>query len=409
MEAFLLPDPWKLIERVQHVGRRLITAQPRELVVGNIVRRVLGLIRDEAEEDREGEASSLGEGISNSISETEQGASKHGIRSPLQHELGLGQTLENATAAPDTAPSQRPSLATSHTFPASTTTVPMATSMFNLLSHPLSTSPSPSATPGTQSPVHRSPPGPDAHASSSNKDIRADVLDGIDEIVDELHVVSDQIAAYALDHIHSNEIILTHGASRTVQRFLLKAAAKRKFTVIHAEGYPNAHAATHALVTGKPLPSTTTAAATAATASAMAAEEVEDRGATSAFARPLIAAGIAVVVIPDAAVFALMARVNKVILGTNTVLANGGLVAAAGTKPIALAARTHRTPVVVVSGVYKLSPVYPFDVGSLIEYGDAKEVLGDGDGDLLDGGVQVENPVCEYVPPELLDLYITNL
>lgn len=35
------------------MGRRLIAAQPKEMVVGNIVRRVLGLIRDEAEDDRE--------------------------------------------------------------------------------------------------------------------------------------------------------------------------------------------------------------------------------------------------------------------------------------------------------------------------------------------------------------------
>ena len=37
------------------MGRRLIAAQPREMVVGNIVRRVLGLIRDEAEDDRDGD------------------------------------------------------------------------------------------------------------------------------------------------------------------------------------------------------------------------------------------------------------------------------------------------------------------------------------------------------------------
>lgn len=37
------------------MGRRLMAAQPREMVVGNIVRRVLGLIRDEAEDDREAE------------------------------------------------------------------------------------------------------------------------------------------------------------------------------------------------------------------------------------------------------------------------------------------------------------------------------------------------------------------
>lgn len=48
-------DVGRLIERVQNVGRRLVAAQPREMVVGNIVRRVLGLIRDEAEDDRDAE------------------------------------------------------------------------------------------------------------------------------------------------------------------------------------------------------------------------------------------------------------------------------------------------------------------------------------------------------------------
>ena len=85
-----------------------------------------------------------------------------------------------------------------------------------------------------------------------------------------------------------------------------------------------------------------------------------------------------------------------------------GLVAAAGTKTIAQAAREHRTPVVVVSGVYKLSPLYPFDFDALIEYGDSGAVFGYEDGDLVDKA-DVENPLYDYVPPELVDLYITNL
>jgi translation initiation factor eIF-2B subunit beta len=35
----------ELLVRVQEAGQRLIEAQPREMVVGNIVRRVLGMIR----------------------------------------------------------------------------------------------------------------------------------------------------------------------------------------------------------------------------------------------------------------------------------------------------------------------------------------------------------------------------
>lgn len=214
-------------------------------------------------------------------------------------------------------------------------------------------------------------------------------MDGISEIIDELGQVDDQIAAYALDHIHSNEIILTHTSSTTVQKFLLKAAAKRKFTVIHAESYPNNHEATHATVSGSAFGD-------------------DENLSFDSFQKPLTASGITVILIPDSAVFALMSRVNKVILGTHSVLANGGLVAAAGTRVIARAAKVHQTPVVVVSGVYKLSPVYPFDFDSLIEYGDASKVLPYEDGDLVDQ-IDVQNPLYDYVPAELVDLYITNL
>ena len=54
-------DVTRLIERVQQVGQKLAAAQPKELAVGNIIRRVLGLIRDESEEDRDGEASGYGD------------------------------------------------------------------------------------------------------------------------------------------------------------------------------------------------------------------------------------------------------------------------------------------------------------------------------------------------------------
>jgi translation initiation factor eIF-2B subunit beta len=221
--------------------------------------------------------------------------------------------------------------------------------------------------------------------------IKSEVMEGIRELQDELEQSDDQIAANALDHIHSNEIILTHTASTSVQKFLLAAAKKRKFTVVHAEAHPNDHDATHAtILTGKKRDAE------------VISDDAGDRW------KPLTAAGITVVLIPDSHVFAIMARVNKVILATHTVLANGGLVAAAGARVIASAAKVHQTPVVVVSGVYKLSPVYPFDVDELIEYGDAGNVVPYEDGDFVDK-VDVDNPLYDYVPPELVDLYVTNL
>ncbi|MCJ1443731.1 MAG: Translation initiation factor eIF-2B subunit beta [Stictis urceolatum] len=397
----------QLIERVQQVGQRLTAAQPREIAVGNIVRRVLGVIRDESEEDRDNDPSETDTTpstpkISNSGMGTAMGSPLKQVEGSTQGSMSASMTTSGylSQMSPDSGSmagtGPRPPMLGSHASYAAISGGPLVTSMFSLLSHPFSTGVSPAATPGSQSPATRGSLKPTPTASfHSARDLKSEVVEGIDEIIEELDVVDDQISSYALEHIHSNEIVLVTGSSTTVQKFLLKAAAKRTFTVFHAEGYPNNHLETHEVVAGAPV-------------GEGGGGDEESGGMARRFSRPLIAAGITVVLIPDAAVFALMSRVNKVILGTHVVLANGGLVAAAGTKTIAQAAREHRTPVVVVSGVYKLSPLYPFDFDALIEYGDSGAVFGYEDGDLVDKA-DVENPLYDYVPPELVDLYITNL
>lgn len=49
---------------------------------------------------------------------------------------------------------------------------------------------------------------------------------------------TENISTQALEHIHSNEVIMTIGYSRTVEAFLKEAARKRKFHVIVAECAP---------------------------------------------------------------------------------------------------------------------------------------------------------------------------
>jgi translation initiation factor eIF-2B subunit beta len=55
-------------------------------------------------------------------------------------------------------------------------------------------------------------------------------------------------------------------------------------------------------------------------------------------AKNLTNAKINVTVIPDASVYALMSRVNKVIISTHAIMANGGLVSFSGAYNIVLAA-----------------------------------------------------------------------
>lgn len=328
-------DATRLIERVREVGQRLVSTQHKELAIGNILRRILRVIRDEVEEEREWEITAVDDIESKTRIDTQREG-------------------DNITSTDND-----------------------------------NTLPEPTPEPSLSSPPHQAS---DAASSTSKatKDIRAELVDGIDEIIDELDQVDEQIAGYALEHIHSNEILLTHTSSITVQKFLLKAAAKRKFTLFHAESFPNDHEATHATLTGR---------------SKIVSEDEMNLVSSH---KPLAAAGITVILIPDSAVFAVMSRVNKVILDTNVVLANGGLVTTAGSKAIAKAANFHHTPVVVLSGVYQLSPESPSDVDSLIEYGDASKVFAYEDGNLVNH-FDVENPLDDYVPPELVDLFITNV
>ena len=398
VETYTITDVSGLIDRVQQVGQRLLAAQPREMVIGNIVRRVLGVIREEAEEDRDREVSGYGEvGIDSRPHSAGEDDSRVPEASETVSRVVYSSPLPQVTSdyialnPHEDGAFQRCPLPSAPASSANPSTDPVVTSMFSLLSHPRSNVASTTATPGSQPSQSHPPLSNKALANlTAAKDLRAEVIEGIQEILEELNQADDQIAGYSLEQIHSNEVVLTHTFSITVQKFLLKAAAKRKFTVIHAEGFPNDHESTHATVVGK------------------AKEDSGDELKSGSVHKSLAAAGITVILIPDSAVFALMSRVNKVILDAHTILANGALVAAAGAEVVARAASMHRTPVIVLSGIYKLSPVYPFDHGPLMENGDPGAVIGYGDGDLVNK-LDFENPLFDYIPPELVHLYITNL
>lgn len=172
------------------------------------------------------------------------------------------------------------------------------------------------------------------------------------------------------------------GPSKTLEYFLRFAARKRKFTVIVPQSGPKN--------TGHVL------------------------------AKALASYGIDTVLIPDSNIFAIMSRVNKVILGTHAILANGSLLAHSGTKLVAQAAKAHRIPVLVCAGLHKLSPIHPSDEDSLLEFAEPGRVISfeamgemmndqwgneNGDG----GGIEILNPQYDYIESKLVDLFLTNL
>lgn len=363
VENFGVGNLSKLMGSVQHVGEKLVKAAPKELAVGNIVRRILGLIREEAEEDRE---------IGDVGSANHDGASKSAPIRKVSNRRTLG--LNSGASGQDRGSSSTAA----------------GRSVFGLLSQTTSSTFTISEAPNIGFSAHSQPRSVDSLSSpDATQELKAEVVEGILEILEEVKQADEQIANFAMEHVHSNEVILTHTSSETVRKFLLKAASKRKFTVFHAESYPNGHEATHASITGDKF---------------KASEERH----TGHFQKALTAAGVSVVLIPDSAVYAVMSRVNKVILDSHAVFANGGLISDAGAKQIAKAAHTHRTPVIFLSGIYKFSPVFPFNIDGFLEDGDPGKIVPYQEGDNM-GQIEVENPLFDYVPANLIDLYVTNL
>lgn len=125
-------------------------------------------------------------------------------------------------------------------------------------------------------------------------------------------------------------------------------------------------------------------------------------------AQSLSEAGISTFLVPDSSIFALMSRVNKVILGAHVILANGGMFAVSGSLMVATAAKAHSTPVVVCAGQFKLTPLWNlYHEHGAHDFGNPSDVLGFENGDLVDK-VEVVNPYYDYVQPELIVAYITN-
>lgn len=284
-------NSYDLIAMIRKVGTILNDAQPRQMISGNIIRRVLALTRDEIETENNQENN------------------------------------------------------------------PMMSSMFSLLS----------TSQGQNKKEHQ-------QLKKQSSDFRSIIIQGIRDLIDEIQNVKEGIETMSIDLIHDNEVLLTPTpTSDTLLHFLIKARSKRKFTVLVTESYPNDIKAAHK------------------------------------FAKELSNHKIETIVIPDTTTFAVMSRVGKVLLGTKSVFANGGCIANSGVASVVECAKEHKTPVLAVAGLYKLSPLYPFNRDDHIEVGNSGKVLNYDDFKLVDNVEVVINPLDDYVPPEHIDIYITNI
>lgn len=169
--------------------------------------------------------------------------------------------------------------------------------------------------------------------------IRSSILDDINtELIDSLQEDrrAPRAAGFAEDHIHNKQVIFTYGFSHTVLHFLKVAAWGQNYQKKLKDAVAKKKRDFEVVVSGL--------------APVLGGQKM---------AQHLAAIGIQTTVVPDASMFTIMARVHKVITGTHAIMANGALLASAGTRLVALAAKHFSVPCICVTGLYKVAPTYP--------------------------------------------------
>ncbi|KAH7824576.1 Translation initiation factor eIF-2B subunit beta [Monocercomonoides exilis] len=209
--------------------------------------------------------------------------------------------------------------------------------------------------------------GPENEKESQHK--TRTIIQEIKETKKQLEDYYEQILLQASDYIQNDSVILTAGFSETVYNFLINAHKGRHFSVFVTNGAPSFHG--HKM------------------------------------ANELAKAGVQTFLIPDAAAVAVMGRVNKVIVGTTAITADGGLLTDPGISSIALAAKERSLPFIVLAGLYKLTPIYVSSPASFNEQMCPSGIM-DIDVSAECGDPPIINPRFDYVPPQHVSLIITN-
>jgi translation initiation factor eIF-2B subunit beta len=304
-----MKSPEELLSVVRALGQRLVRARPVELVVGNVFRRVLHMIREE-------------------YYMIVMGAHELAVEEGRAQKLDMPETSETSF---DPKKNVFPSREVGNY------DLALAASK--------------------------------CYEPSEGWNLAPEVAGAISEMIRELENVREPISKQAPDHIHAEDVVLVYGHSRTVGEFLISAKRKRDFKVIVAEAAPECSGRQMAtFLSQNDIPTT---------------------------------------FIPDSAIFALMPSVKKVLLGTHAVMANGGLMSTAGSHLLAQAAKHHAVPVLCVTPLYKLCPLFPYNRDSFI---DLKSPGPTSSYAQLGGyeNVQVVSPSIDYVPPELVSILVTD-
>ncbi|MFO7967889.1 MAG: ribose 1,5-bisphosphate isomerase [Archaeoglobaceae archaeon] len=123
--------------------------------------------------------------------------------------------------------------------------------------------------------------------------------------------------------------------------------------------------------------------------------------------KELTEAGIPTTLIVDSAVRHYIESMDYVIVGADTIAANGALINKIGTSQIALSAKEARVPFMVAAETYKFSPRTLLGEPVEIEERDKEEVAPPEIMNLP--GLKVKNPAFDITPRDYIDVIITEI
>jgi ribose 1,5-bisphosphate isomerase (EC 5.3.1.-) len=124
-------------------------------------------------------------------------------------------------------------------------------------------------------------------------------------------------------------------------------------------------------------------------------------------AEQLRAAGVEVTLIVDSAARRYLDTVDHVLVGADSIAADGSVVNKIGTAGLAVNARERGVPIVVAAQTIKLHPETLTGQTVEIETRDESEVIDDETRDEI-GDIGVENPAFDVTPPRYVDAIVTE-
>ena len=202
------------------------------------------------------------------------------------------------------------------------------------------------------------------------------ILDGINNLISEIRTISKTITERKeiQDLISDGDIILTSNYSEQVAKILAENKKTKNFKVFVCESAPKLRKKS----------------------------QVEE----------LKKIKLDLTVIEDDDIYSVMKKFTKVkiLLGAKAILVNGGLITYGGAYNICLLAKMFSNPVIIAGGTTKLTPMYSFKHELYNEYLSPDLIFGknmDYQGDI--SNIQFNNPSLDYVPPNLISMYATDI